>query len=290
LEEIKKNTIKELARTISIIEHEAEGYEEMLQNLAVLESKIIGITGPPGAGKSTLTDALIEVCIENHKRVGVICIDPASHFHNGALLGDRIRMSKWYNNPDVYIRSLSSKGSLGGLHPKIIEISDVVKAFGYDYIIIETVGVGQSEVEIASLADVTVVVLVPESGDEIQTMKAGLMEIADVFVVNKSDRPEAERFVNYLNHIHSSQHTHQIPVIKTIALQGEGVKEVYEKINEQLQSRDFHKKRQFILAEKAYQLIQHKRMRDIDLSELKNRIKQEYNDSFNLYQFVKNYT
>jgi LAO/AO transport system kinase len=290
LEEIKKNTIKELARTISIIEHEAEGYEEMLQNLAVLESKIIGITGPPGAGKSTLTDALIEVCIENHKRVGVICIDPASHFHKGALLGDRIRMSKWYNNPDVYIRSLSSKGSLGGLHPKIIEISDVVKAFGYDYIIIETVGVGQSEVEIASLADVTVVVLVPESGDEIQTMKAGLMEIADVFVVNKSDRPEAERLLNYLNHIHFSQHTHQIPVIKTIASQGEGVKEVYNKINEQLESQKFHKKRQVILAEKAYQLIQHKRMRDIDVSELKNRIKQEYNDSFNLYQFVKNYT
>jgi LAO/AO transport system kinase len=199
-------------------------------------------------------------------------------------------MSKWYNNPDVYIRSLSSKGSLGGLHPKIIEISDVVKAFGYDYIIIETVGVGQSEVEIASLADVTVVVLVPESGDEIQTMKAGLMEIADVFVVNKSDRPEAERLLNYLNHIHFSQHTHQIPVIKTIASQGEGVKEVYNKINEQLESQKFHKKRQVILAEKAYQLIQHKRMRDIDVSELKNRIKQEYNDSFNLYQFVKNYT
>ena len=114
------------------------------------------------------------------------------------MLGDRIRMSEWYTNPDVFIRSLASKGSLGGLHPKIMEISDVMKAAGFDYIIIETVGVGQSEVDIAALADVTVVVLVPESGDMIQTMKAGLMEVADIFVINKYDRPDADNFYNSL--------------------------------------------------------------------------------------------
>ena len=145
-----------------------------------------------------MTDALIGSLINEDKKIGVLCVDPSSPFNLGALLGDRIRMSEWYNHPNVFIRSLASKGSLGGLHPKIIEITDLMKAAGFDYIIIETVGVGQSEVDIAALADVTIVVLVPEGGDEIQTMKAGIMEIADIFVVNKSDRPDADTFVNNL--------------------------------------------------------------------------------------------
>src|SRR5262249_37535052 len=148
---------------------------------------------PPGAGKSTLTDALIGEAIKQDKKVAVLCVDPSSPFNRGALLGDRVRMSEWYNHPKVFIRSLASRGSLGGLHPKIIEITELIKASLFDYIFIETVGVGQSEVEIAGLADVTVVVTVPESGDEIQTMKAGLMEIADIFVVNKADRPDADQ-------------------------------------------------------------------------------------------------
>ena len=190
LQQIIDGDIKALARSISLVENEVEGYEELLQSLPQNNSAtIIGITGPPGAGKSTLTDALIGSLISEEKKIGVLCVDPSSPFNLGALLGDRIRMSEWYNNPNVFIRSLATKGSLGGLHPKIIEITDVMKVAGYNYIIIETVGVGQSEVEIAGLADVTVVVLVPEGGDVIQTMKAGLMEIADIFVVNKSDRP-----------------------------------------------------------------------------------------------------
>ncbi len=187
-----------LARTISLVENEVEGYEDLLMKLKPSSAKIIGVTGAPGAGKSSLTDALIFEMVNDKKKVGVICVDPSSPFNRGALLGDRIRMSEWYNHPDVFIRSLSSKGSLGGLHPKIIEISDVMKSAPFDYIIIETVGVGQSEVDIAALADVTIVMLVPEGGDAIQTMKAGLMEVADIFVINKFDRPGAQNFYNTL--------------------------------------------------------------------------------------------
>ncbi|WP_462222732.1 methylmalonyl Co-A mutase-associated GTPase MeaB, partial [Ferruginibacter sp.] len=198
LNEIKQGNSKTLARCISFIENEADDYENLLEQLPFNNTPVIGITGPPGAGKSTLTDALIGLLVNDGKKIGVLCIDPSSPFNLGALLGDRIRMSEWYNNPNVFIRSLATRGSLGGLHPKIIEISDLMKAAPFDYIIVETVGVGQSEVEIAGLADTTVVVVVPEAGDEVQTMKAGLMEIADIFVVNKADRPDADTFVKNL--------------------------------------------------------------------------------------------
>src|SRR5882724_692783 len=172
--QVKEGNIKTLARCISLIENEYPGYDELLQILPVGSStKIIGITGPPGAGKSTLTDALTGELIKQNKKVAIFCIDPSSPFNLGALLGDRIRMSEWYTHPDVFIRSLATRGSKGGLHPKIIEITDLIKAAHFDVIIVETVGVGQSEIEIAGLADITVVVLVPESGDEVQTMKAG---------------------------------------------------------------------------------------------------------------------
>src|SRR3954471_24991613 len=199
LQQVIDGSMKSLARCISIIENEVPGYEELLQQLPANNTvKIIGITGAPGSGKSTLTDALIGVFISDKKKIGVLCVDPSSPFNLGALLGDRIRMSEWYSNSNVFIRSLATKGSLGGLHPKIIEITELLKSAGYEYIIVETVGVGQSEVEVAGLADVTVVVLVPEGGDVIQTMKAGLMEIADIFVVNKSDRADADAFANNL--------------------------------------------------------------------------------------------
>ncbi|MBK8494187.1 MAG: methylmalonyl Co-A mutase-associated GTPase MeaB [Chitinophagaceae bacterium] len=222
INEIKQGNTKTLARCISYIENEVEGYEELLQQLPPSQTPIIGITGPPGAGKSTLVDALTGLLVQSGKSVAVICVDPSSPFNLGALLGDRIRMSEWYNNPKVFIRSLATRGSLGGLHPKIIEISDLMKVAGFDFIIVETVGVGQSEIEIAGLADITVVVVVPEAGDEVQTMKAGLMEIADVFVVNKSDRPDADLFVKNLRlMLAPAFHNHNmpVPVIKTIASQ-----------------------------------------------------------------------
>jgi LAO/AO transport system kinase len=226
LQDIIQGNTRSLARSISLVENEMEGYEWLLQHLPASSAKITGITGPPGAGKSTLVDALIGEIVAQNKKVGVLCIDPSSPFNLGALLGDRIRMSEWYNHPNVFIRSLATRGSLGGLHPKIIEIADVMKAAGFDHIIIETVGVGQSEIEIAGLADTTVVVVVPEAGDEVQTMKAGLMEIADVFVVNKADRPDADTFVKNLRLMlapafHRS--TNEIAIVKTIASQKEGI-------------------------------------------------------------------
>ena len=222
LKDIIAGNDKALARCISLVENEQEGYENLMQSLPVTSTKIIGITGPPGAGKSTLVDALLDLLVNSGKKIGVLCVDPSSPFNLGAVLGDRIRMSDWYTHPNVFIRSLATRGSMGGLHPKIIEITDLMKAFPFDHIIIETVGVGQSEVEIAGLADVTVVVMVPEAGDEVQTMKAGLMEIADIFVVNKADRPDADLFVKNLRLMLAptfSTHYNEVPVVKTVASQ-----------------------------------------------------------------------
>jgi LAO/AO transport system kinase len=210
---------KSIARCISWIENKTPGYTTLLEDVKGPFAALIGITGPPGAGKSTLVDALVELLVREGKKVAVICVDPSSPFHEGALLGDRIRMGRWYNQPLVYIRSLSSRGSLGGLHPNAREITDFIRHCGFDWVIIETVGVGQSEVDVARLADLTILVMVPESGDEIQLMKAGLMEAADLFVVNKSDRPGADIFTMQLkNQVHQ-----QDVVVNTIASTGEGV-------------------------------------------------------------------
>ena len=291
LYQIQQGDVKALARCISLVENEVPGYELLLQSLPSNNQPVIGITGPPGAGKSTLTDALIGSLIEGGKKVAVLCIDPSSPFNLGALLGDRIRMSDWYNNPNVFIRSLATRGSLGGLHPKIIEITDLIKAAPVDYIIVETVGVGQSEIEIAGLADITVVVVVPEAGDEIQTMKAGLMEIANIFVVNKSDRPDADLFVSNLKSMLAPAfHTKNIPipVIKTVAANKEGVDELYNAILNQIAHPIFNEKRSWLLSEKAYYLISQKRMADLDKYELKKKIAAE-GKNFNLYQFIQSF-
>lgn len=292
LNEISQGNSKTLARCISLVENESPGYEELLQQLPASPTPIIGITGPPGAGKSTLVDALIAQLVAQQKKVAVLCIDPSSPFNLGALLGDRIRMSEWYNDPNIFIRSLATRGSLGGLHPKIIEISDLVKAAAFDYIIIETVGVGQSEIEIAGLADITIVVVVPEAGDEVQTMKAGLMEIADIFVVNKADRPDADLFVKNLRLMLApafANHTMPVPVVKTIASQKQGVEELLKLINEDLDGKKINEKRSWLLAEKAFYLIQRKKMSDIDKMEIKEKIEAAGNE-FNLYRFIKNYS
>jgi LAO/AO transport system kinase len=289
--QIQGGSIKALARAISLIENEHTGYEDLLRSISTqTNSNIIGITGPPGAGKSTLTDALIGEIVKENKRVAVLCVDPSSPFNLGALLGDRIRMSEWYNHPNVFIRSLATRGSMGGLAPKIIEITDLIKSAGFDEIIVETVGVGQSEIEIAGLADITVVVMVPESGDEVQTMKAGLMEIGDVFVINKSDRPDADLFEKNLRLMlapTSADHRHQIPVIKTIATERKGVHELREVVKTKLTQGKVDERRLVLLAERAWQLLVHKKMKTIDKTEIREMIRTRYqNKDFNLYKFV----
>lgn len=291
LDNMIKGDFKSLARCISLVENEAPGYETFLQSLPLSKTPILGITGPPGAGKSTLTDALIESYTKEGRKVGIICVDPSSPFNLGALLGDRIRMSNWYNHPYVFIRSLATRGSMGGLHPKIIEVTDTMKAAGFDIIIVETVGVGQSEIEIAGLADTTIVVLVPEAGDEVQAMKSGLMEIADIFVVNKSDRPGASNFVKNLRQmlapsIHNNRE--EIPVIKTIASQKDGITALKEKI-EQHRSTQNNQRKIWLQAEKAYHLIRNKRMKEVSKQEIKNEIEKS-GDGFNLYHFIEKYT
>jgi LAO/AO transport system kinase len=290
--QLSNGDIQALARCITLVENEVPGYEDLLLSIpANRKAPVIGITGPPGAGKSTITDALIAVLTRQQKKVAVLCVDPSSPFHFGAILGDRIRMSEWYTNPQVYIRSLASRGSLGGLHPKIIEIADLLPWAGFDYVLIETVGVGQSEVEIAGLADVTVVTIVPEAGDEIQTMKAGLMEVADVFVVNKADRPGADAFVRNLQLMLAPafQQAHKtIPVIKTIASQRSGIDELMTAIEQQLSELHQNDRKYWLLAERAWQLIVQKRMQDLSKAQLAARIR-EQESGFQLYQFVRNY-
>lgn len=283
--------IKALARSISLVENEAAGYERLLEDIPTAgHTRVIGVTGPPGAGKSTLVNALITFLLQQGMRIAIIAVDPSSPFNYGALLGDRIRMSQHFGNDNVFIRSMASRGALGGLSPKIIEVSDIIKAARYDYLFIETVGVGQSEVEIAGIADTTVVVVVPEAGDEIQTMKAGLMEIADIFVVNKADRDSADEFVKNLRVLaHTRQKENwEIPVLKTIATKEEGLSALVAAIDaHQQQTTLDNTHHALLLAEKAYQLLQHRRMRDISRRTLQQRITQELNNgTFNLYRFI----
>ena len=231
---ILKSDKTAIARGISLVENESKQAGQLLKLLYKNTGKayLIGITGPPGAGKSTLTNCLTRILREKGYTVGIIAVDPTSPFTGGALLGDRIRMQDIGMDDSVFIRSMATRGSLGGLSKKAKEACEILDASGKDFIIIETVGVGQSELDIAQTADTTIVVLVPESGDVVQTMKAGLMEIGDIFVINKSDRDGSEALgvaLRTMLHLKmTKENDRQVPVVKTIATQNKGAGELYD--------------------------------------------------------------
>ncbi len=281
---------KTLARTISLVENEAENFETILQQLQPNNIPVIGFTGPPGAGKSTLLNAVVGVLLDANKKIGLVLVDPSSPFNLGALLGDRLRMSAHFNNQNLFIRSVATRGSLGGLSDKILEVVEVMRSYPFDYIFIETVGVGQSEVEIAGLADTTVVVLVPEAGDSVQTMKAGLMEIANIFVINKADRADADALVNSLEHQLQISGRENIAVLKTVAVEGRGVNELIAKFNEGGGQAGNRERKIILLLQKALRIVAKARMKNFDTGELKTALEAEINTPhFNLYRFVKQY-
>lgn len=228
------------ARAITLVEDAAPDWPELMRRLApsVGRSSRVGITGPPGAGKSTLVDALAREMRQRGETVGIVAVDPTSPFSGGAFLGDRVRMSRAAEDPEVFVRSMASRGSLGGLARTAQETADILDALGKTQIFLETVGVGQAELAVAAAADTTVVVLVPEAGGTMQAMKAGLMEIADLFVVNKADRPGAHEMVKQLQESVSLSARRnggwEPPILLTVAPDGKGVPELADALGRRI--------------------------------------------------------
>lgn len=232
---VRSGDVRALARAISTVENRIPGWSDLLKSLFphTGRARVLGLTGPPGAGKSTLVDQLAKLYRKQDRTVGIVAVDPTSPYTGGAILGDRIRMQGHFADPGIYIRSMATRGSLGGLARTTADVTTVLDASGRDVILIETVGVGQDEVDIVRLADITVVILVPGMGDDVQTIKAGIMEIADIFVINKSDREGAERVEREIRALQSLAMRNDgwtPPIVKTVASEGAGVKELADAI------------------------------------------------------------
>lgn len=260
-----------MSRVLSLVENNRDQSADILRPIAsrIGSALRIGFTGPPGAGKSTLVTAYVKLLRTQNVRVGVIAVDPTSPFSGGALLGDRVRMNAVSMDPGVFVRSLATRGDMGGLAEAAGDMGDVMDACGYEYILFETVGVGQSEMEIAEHADTTVVVLVPESGDAIQGMKAGLMEIADVFVINKSDREGADRFASDLRGAMHLKHwvDWTPPTIMTVATEDKGIAEFHEQVGRHVE---------FLKSSEEFGRRRHERIRRRVKRQVENRLIAEF--------------
>jgi len=279
IKDIKEGQEKAVAKAITLVENDSKEGFGLLKKLypEVELSYLVGITGPPGSGKSTLTEAIVKQWLKKDLKVGIIAIDPTSQFSGGALLGDRIRMKDIATQKDVFIRSMATRGSLGGLNSSIYDTVLIMSAAGFDYIIIETVGVGQNEIDIVNLADTILVTTTPESGDEIQTFKAGIMETGDIFVVNKADRPGVNKMELMLKQMvdlmDRKENSWQPPVLKTSAKKKEGIKKLVDNIKRHYEylydNEIINNRRKKVLKKQLLNLIERK-LREIYIEPLMN--------------------